>query len=459
MTANEPIGRDEFAAIMRPFIPFEKNATIAAAVSGGADSMALCLLLNDWAQTNGSTVIAVTIDHGLRPESANEAAQVGAWMRERNIAHHIVPWRHTVKPDANIQEQARKARYGLLNDFCKTNHILHLCAGHHQNDSAENFLIRLSRGSGVYGLSATDPVSYLQNARLLRPLLNIPKSRLTATLQSAHQNWIEDPSNDNDDYTRIQFRKHQEIFSYLGLTPERLHSTAQNMRRARIALESQTAIAAAKSMRIDPMGFAVINAAMFCGFDDEIGMRLLAGILACIGGRDYPPRLHSLQHLYDAIQDTFKTNGASWPKTLSGCIVDIELKSGEKTILVCREYAAAQNILPIARESGMIWDGRFLIEWTSPPAQSGLYLSYAGENGWAQAVADCPDLREQTRNYSHTIKCGLPAVFNASPQGVVELVAIPQLNYWKKGALDLSEYGFRIVFYPQYKITNSAGFI
>ena len=83
--AAKPLAVAEFAALMAPLGPFEPSPVLAVATSGGADSMALALLASAWARRRGGHVVALTVDHGLRPGSRAEARQVGAWHSARGI--------------------------------------------------------------------------------------------------------------------------------------------------------------------------------------------------------------------------------------------------------------------------------------------------------------------------------------------------------------------------------------
>jgi tRNA(Ile)-lysidine synthase len=87
MSRQDPLTRAEFDAAMATLGPFEASPHVAVAVSGGADSMALCLLADGWARRRGGQVTAITVDHGLRPGSAAEVVEVGRWMAVLGIAH------------------------------------------------------------------------------------------------------------------------------------------------------------------------------------------------------------------------------------------------------------------------------------------------------------------------------------------------------------------------------------
>ena len=223
--ASTPVSAVEFNRLMQAFGPFEQRPRLAVAVSGGADSMALCLLAASWAQGLGGSVTALTVDHGLRAAAAAEAAQVGDWLAARGVAHKILCWQGA-KPAADLQAAARLARYELLNDWCAQEAVLHLLLAHHQEDQAETLLLRLGRGSGVDGLSAMAPISVTKAGRLLRPLLGISRARLMAGLKAEGQSWIEDPSNEDVRFSRVRWRQLMPKLQAEGLNSERLAATA-----------------------------------------------------------------------------------------------------------------------------------------------------------------------------------------------------------------------------------------
>ena len=113
-----PLSPTDFAALIAPMGPFEPCPLLAVAVSGGADSLALALLAAEWARAAGGFAVALTVDHGLRPDAAAEAVQVGEWLRAAGIEHHILRWDGD-KPASDIQAAARAARYGLLENWCR----------------------------------------------------------------------------------------------------------------------------------------------------------------------------------------------------------------------------------------------------------------------------------------------------------------------------------------------------
>ena len=137
------------------------ESVVAVGVSGGADSLALALMLKD----AGKSVVALTVNHCLRKEAQAEAEYVASLMKKHGIEHHILLWNEGAKIAKGIEEAARVARYKLMFDYCKKHKIKVLATAHHMRDQAETFLLRLQRGSGLFGLSAMLPVTEREGDR------------------------------------------------------------------------------------------------------------------------------------------------------------------------------------------------------------------------------------------------------------------------------------------------------
>ena len=167
----------QFFHSMDQFFPFEAQPTIAVATSGGPDSLALCLLLNQWIIQKNGKLVALTVDHHLRSDSTAEAKQVNQWLTSCGIEHHTLSW-NDEKPTADVQNKARMARHQHLEKWCETHHILHLFFAHHQEDQEETILQRLLHASGPIGLQGMQACTYRSFGRLLRPLLSFSKQQL-----------------------------------------------------------------------------------------------------------------------------------------------------------------------------------------------------------------------------------------------------------------------------------------
>ena len=150
--ASEPLTGGQFSSLMAPFAPFELRPVLAIAVSGGRDSLALALLAHDWAGALDGRIVGLIVDHGLRRESADEAAKTRDLLVRHGIAAEVLRWRGA-KPASGLQEAAREARYRLLLAACRRRGILHLLVAHHADDQAETVVMRAARGSGPDGLA------------------------------------------------------------------------------------------------------------------------------------------------------------------------------------------------------------------------------------------------------------------------------------------------------------------
>jgi tRNA(Ile)-lysidine synthetase-like protein len=180
--------------------------TIVVAVSGGADSMALTLLANEYANENGYTLKAVTVDHNLRPESAEEALWVQQTLQGQGICHQTLLWHHD--EDLNRRhERARAARYQLMLDFCKNHPNSVLLTAHHQQDQVETILMRFLHGSGPAGFQGIQRLRFQAGIPIVRPLLNVSPQELRAYLKNKAITWVEDPSNVNAAYERTRVRQ------------------------------------------------------------------------------------------------------------------------------------------------------------------------------------------------------------------------------------------------------------
>ena len=272
--------------------PFEPSPTVAVAVSGGPDSMALCLLADRWARRQGGSVLALTVDHRLRTGSAEEAATVAAWLADRRIVHRVLPWRGR-SAGGSVQAAARTARYGLLEQACGEAGILHLLLAHTLDDQAETVLLRLSRGSGVDGLAAMAGVRETANIRLLRPLLDAGKPRLRATCRQFGQDWIEDPSNSAPQFARGRLRRVSAALEQEGLTADRLADTARRASRARSALDGGAAELLGRAAAVYPEGYATLDRARLMDAPEELALRALSRCLIAFGaGRMIGRRTH-----------------------------------------------------------------------------------------------------------------------------------------------------------------------
>lgn len=183
--------------------PFAPAETLAVAVSGGADSMALLALAH--AAFPGQ-VIAATVDHGLRAAAAEEAALVAAWCADAGVPHATLAADRAIGP-SDIQAAARALRYDLLTRWATAASATIVATAHHADDQAETFLMRLARGSGPAGLAGIRARRALGALTLVRPLLGWRRATLRGLVEAAGIPFVDDPSNRDTRYERVRVRR------------------------------------------------------------------------------------------------------------------------------------------------------------------------------------------------------------------------------------------------------------
>jgi tRNA(Ile)-lysidine synthase len=371
--------------------PFESHPRLAVAVSGGADSMALILLCHRWACAKGGAALALSIDHRLRRESADEIRQVGRWLKARGIPHASLAWQQVAgAPKSALQARARAARYELLTQWCRSHGVLHLALAHHAGDQAETVLMRLARGGGSDGLAGMSAIGARAGVRLIRPLLGIDPARLRATLDAGRQGWIDDPSNANSVFERVRWRR---LIPADSVAP--LVAAAREIGHERVRHESMLAdLLAAASL--DPAGFLALPLAALMEAPADIAERALARCLIVIGGEDYAPSQESLARLRDSLA------AGSKGRTLGGCRL---VRRGDR-LFVFREPAAADQQVKVRRGQAVYWDNRFEIV-----AGAAGVIARLGESGWASLPAD-----ERPRSMPREAALALPALWRPGQQ-------------------------------------------
>jgi tRNA(Ile)-lysidine synthase len=336
--ADSPLDDVEFAALLDRLGPFERRPRLAVAVSGGADSIATAILAMAWVRNREGTLRAFIVDHGLRPDSADEAALVAERLARLGIPARRLSWVGP-KPRSAIQATARDARYRLLAAACREEGILHLLLGHHRDDQVETVVLRRRAGSGPRGLAAMAAVRELRDVRLLRPLLAVPKGRLIATLRARGLPWIEDPSNQAERFARAALRR-----VVIADSADTFDAT-RRLAADRAAEDRSVALRMAQAVEIHPLGFLTVDLRPPFALDIEIVRRLLQ----TIGGSPLPPRGTALRRLVDLL------GARDACRTLAGCIVR---RSGDR-LVVAREPAAAKDVVRQKPGSTVRWDGRF----------------------------------------------------------------------------------------------------
>lgn len=375
-----------------------RSEPMAVAVSGGADSMALLWLAKQW---SNAPLTALTVDHGLRPESNFEAAQVKACCAALGVVHHTLNWQHS-KPITGIQNKARNARYELMLNFCRAEKIAHLLVAHHLNDQVETMLFRLARASGLEGLRAMKTSSWRSGVWLHRPLLALPKTRLQATVLQANQPWTHDPSNDDEKYTRVHIRK-----QLAAVEPSIVHGfahVAEFLKNYFYGVEKALVTTLEQCVTFHKTGHGTLAHAAFLAQPHALQMRALVYICAIISGDVSPMRAAAIERLYRKLL-------AGKTFTFHGCVFCYQPK--QKNWLIFREYNDMAAPIRLT-EKPQLWDGRFI----ASASEAGFVLRALGRN-----IAEPISEKLSASGLPKTLWPTLPAIFHLE-----ECVFLPHIS-------------------------------
>jgi tRNA(Ile)-lysidine synthase len=308
----------------RLFADWKAAPAIVLAVSGGPDSIALMWLAARWrrALARGPRLIAVTVDHGLRSEAAREARDVKRLARSLDIPHRTLRWTGT-KPKTGLPAAAREARYHLLAQAARKSGATHILTAHTRDDQAETLLMRMLRGSGIAGLAGMARETEREGVRLARPLLDVSKSQLIATLKKAKLGFADDPTNRDPNYTRPRLRALMPALAEEGGDSRNLARLAWRLARANAAVEVM-ADGAERYLALrgsDPSrpGF---DAAAFVALPEEIRLRLLKRAIDR-AGHEGPAELGKLEALLTVLQRAVAAGERRLKLTLAGALISL----------------------------------------------------------------------------------------------------------------------------------------
>ena len=331
------------------FAKLAERRGLVLAVSGGPDSTALMVLMGGWPERPPTLV--VTVDHGLRNEAREEARLVAENAERLGLPARIM--RVDEARSGNLQDWARRARYAKLGTAAREAGYDTIVTAHHLDDQAETFLLRLARGSGVYGLAAMREEEKLDDILLARPLLAISRASLQAIAGESGLQTVADPSNVDLRFDRVRVRKLMPVLAEHGLSANRLAETAGRFGRAAKALDHYAGEFLKERLRVDDLGVVSGPAEAFAEVPEEVALRSLARVVRAVGGADYTPRLDQLEPLLAAL----RAGGVK--RTLSGVVV--EAVNGRFS--ASREWGrdGPRDLVPEAGTT-VVWDGRFRVD-------------------------------------------------------------------------------------------------
>lgn len=352
-------GLTDLAALRRGFgdrlAPVAHHPALGLAVSGGADSLAVMLLMAEWARevSKPPRLVVYTLDHGLRPEAADEAAFVVREAERLGLIARSLRWMGE-KPAAGVQAAARAARYRLIGEAMRTDGVQMLLTAHHAQDQAETVLMRLAHGSGLDGLRGMESFSEVEGVPVFRPLLDVPPELLRAVVAEAGLTAVADPSNADPHYERVRWRQAMPVLAELGFSGARIAQFAQRGGEADDALSQWADERFAALVTVDQLGTAQLAHAELSSLPKAVGVKLIGRLLDFAGGGQKPRALGAVERLYQLL-----TREPSFRRfTTLGALV---ARRGD-TLWFAREpgrqATPAATILP--REK-LLWDRRFRI--------------------------------------------------------------------------------------------------
>ena len=276
-----------------------ENTRLAVGVSGGVDSM--CLLY--WLHEIGADIVCLHVNHKLRPEADVESNYVSDVCAQLNIPCHVFVWNDD-KPESGLEAAAREARYKMMTDFCHENNIKYLLTAHQSDDQIETFLMNLSRGSGLYGMSGMMQESERDGITILRPLLDVSRSEIKQYCDDNNIKYFVDSMNSDEHYTRVKIRKNRHLLNdELGISDSRILLAIQNLGRTRQWMDKY--ISDRMDLVVRSWGAMFLYSFLF-DEAEEIRLKLLGLLIQKIGGENYSPRLNSLQNALCKLQSDCK---------------------------------------------------------------------------------------------------------------------------------------------------------
>ncbi len=377
-----PAEAGQVEAVLSTRLLVDDPAPVAVAFSGGGDSLALLLAAKSWADTHGRAVLALTVDHGLRPESPDWSRFCQERAAALGVEHRILPWEGE-KPVAGVAAAARDARHRLLAEAARAAGASVILIGHTADDRAEAAVMR-GAGSTTPSPSLWSPSPVWPEGRgvfLLRPLLGLRRAALRATLLAHGESWIEDPGNTDPRSPRARARA-----SIAG---------------ARLDEEATAACPVAQSLDVEAGAAGDLLLPVWRLTETTDGPSLLGAALLCAAGAERPPRRTQLARLVTRL-----AAGEPFAATLAGARVECD---GARAHLVrdagdSRRAALGPVALPEGR--AVVWDGRFEIAARSAGLQVG---PLAGRTGRLS-----PNSREALAGVPPFARGALPVVTHAN---------------------------------------------
>ena len=306
-----------------------KKKKYLVAVSGGPDSLALVALTKAYTFGKKTMFYYLLVDHNIRNNSSQEAEKVKKLLKKKYFNLKVLLNKKRITK--NIQAEARNVRYDILKSFCKKNNIKVILTAHNLEDQVETFLIRLSRGSGLKGLSAMKSKTMIDNQVILfRPLLDTQKRFLIKISKIIFGKYFKDPSNRNEKYLRTRVRNLKKTLEKSGIMYEKIFKSIQNLSQSKMTLDSYLSKIFKEFIKKESNGEILINFKKYQHLSNDTKIAVINHSIKQLKRNYYDLRSKKVENLINNLdKKNFKTS------TLGGCIF---FKKGEYLCLKIEKY-------------------------------------------------------------------------------------------------------------------------
>ena len=314
-------GFEDYDDLSKIFLNFKqkilslKKKNFVIAVSGGPDSLALAALAKALSFQQKIKFFYILINHNIRKNSLNEAEKVKNLLKKHSINLQI--FSNKEKITKNIQSNARVIRYKMISKFSSKKGVRYILTAHNLEDQVETFFIRLSRGSGLTGLSSMREFSVFQEKSILfRPLLSVKKKKLVSISKIIFGKYFKDPSNNNKKYLRTKIRSLQKPLFQSGINYDQVIKSINNLAASQATLDEYFNIISKKIIKKSKKRI-LINLNSFKNLNLELKIRIINDSIKMLKKNYYNPRAKKVINLIN----TFEANRPS-RAILSGCIFE-----------------------------------------------------------------------------------------------------------------------------------------
>ncbi len=371
MISKKPLDFNEFNSILikKNFL-FEKKPHIAICVSGGADSLALLILMNKWIKKKSGLLTVLHFNHKLRTDSKKEEFFVRDICIQLKVSLKILSWR-VPRKKSSIMKSARDERYKKFIDYCYKSRIITLMTAHHRDDCLETYLMRKKRGHATLGLNSIPTQNIQKNLQILRPFIDIGKDRLINTCKENNLNWVSDPSNQNYKYERVKVRRYISGLNQSSL--KKINSDFKITLKKNTKTEKKLNDFIINNLSFFDYGKFVLKKTKFLEICQSLQIEVLKKILVTCSGTLYPPRTLSVKTLAKKIKIK-----AKFKFSLNWCIVNVkkDLIEFYREYQKINKYCSTKVILK--KKKSFLWDDRFIIE----TSQNDITCEVMNEKKW-----------------------------------------------------------------------------